>query len=169
MNELQVAWYVAIGGWLVALVQAVVGYLERRDTKRQELVATAVDYLTGGTQKRSVGIALIEGMWNRLGRYHDALVPALTNQAVYLLLHAKNSSSRHEMDNWLRIMALLTERTNLRVYGSRYGELANALEMRLDPDWKGGLEMTKPQLRRWREKFPDFLGDLTILDQGSES
>ncbi|HSL85128.1 MAG TPA: hypothetical protein VLF66_20325 [Thermoanaerobaculia bacterium] len=165
MTELQLAWYIAMGGWLVALVQAVAGYLERRDTRRQELLSSALDYLAGGTQKRSVGIALIEGMWDGLGRYHDALIPALTNQAVYLLLHAKNSNSRHEMDNWLRIMRLLTERTNLGAYGPSYGELANALEMRFDPDWEGGLEMSEEQLRAWREKFPGFIGDFTIRDE----
>lgn len=38
-----------------------------------------------------------------------------------------------------------------------YGELANALVMRLEGNHNGGLDMRESQLRIWRDKFEQFV------------
>jgi hypothetical protein len=52
----------ALGGWMVAGILAITNYLEHRGEQRQKVLLQALEYLTGGSQKRSVGIALIEGL-----------------------------------------------------------------------------------------------------------
>jgi hypothetical protein len=139
-------------------VQSVVGFLERRESRRLDLVNTALGYLTGGAQKRSVGIAMLEGMWPRLSRFHAALVPALTNQAVYLVLHSNNGASRNEIHNWLRIMKLLTEQVRLDRYHESRCELSNALDLRFDPGHEGGVHLPLSSLERWLLKVGEPLG-----------
>ncbi len=74
----------------VAIVLAVIAGAERYRQEKQNTLLRALEYLTGGSQKRSVGIALIEGLWYKKHPYYRAILPALTNQAVYLLLVTKS-------------------------------------------------------------------------------
>src|ERR1041384_2755918 len=55
-----IALVVALGGWILAAVTAWINY-------RAQTAATffqALDWMPGGTQKRSIGIAAIEGAWH---------------------------------------------------------------------------------------------------------
>src|SRR5882757_7436084 len=91
----------AISSSAVAIVLAISSYYERFHREKQQTLIHALEYLTGGSQKRSVGIALIEGLWYKDYPSHRAIIPALTNQAVYLLLGTE-SKKRHQFHNWLR-------------------------------------------------------------------
>ena len=152
-------WAAIVGaavGASVAIVQAILSYRERKETRREQVLVSALSYLDGGSQRRSIGLSLIEGMFARGEAEYAVVLPALTNQAVYLLLHAASADKRHEMHNWLRIMKLIGDPEVLaQKYPDCYGELANALVTRLEGH-DGGLEMTETTLRLWRDQFPKF-------------
>lgn len=61
MDVEYVKWVIASGGWIVALFTVWIGYRERRDAREEETLREALGYFTGGTQKRSIGIAFLEG------------------------------------------------------------------------------------------------------------
>jgi len=81
---------------------------EREEVRLEELVLKSLEYFTGKTQRRSVGIAIVEGAWGQAPDLHKVFVPLLVNQAVYLLDESGQTDSSHETDNLNRIMALLT-------------------------------------------------------------
>ena len=91
---------------------------ERRDARLNELVVKSLEYFTGKTQRRSVGIAIVEGAWEEAPDLHRVFVPLLVNQAVYLLNESGQTHSTHETDNLKRIMALLTRDEVVRGYAA---------------------------------------------------
>lgn len=76
MSETLIA---AMGGWLLAAILAITAYRERRAKQKHDVLLQALDYLTGGAQKRSVGIALIEELWVKNFPHKRSLLPALIN------------------------------------------------------------------------------------------
>lgn len=126
-------------GWIVstassasvAIVLAIVGAYERYRLEKQNTLIRALEYLTGGSQKRSVGIALIEGLWHKEHPYYRAILPALTNQAVYLLLVTK-SKGPHQSQNFSRIMNLLLRVPYDPNFEAYFIELIEALRLRED-------------------------------------
>jgi hypothetical protein len=122
----------AIGGWVVAAILAITGYRERRENQRHMVLLQALEYLTGGSQKRSIGIALIEGLWERGHPFHRSLLPALINQAVYLLLETESREGRHQFQNWCRIMELIFHAPYVPNLKTHYYELSNALYQHID-------------------------------------
>jgi hypothetical protein len=114
-----------LGALLGGIVGMLVAYLGYRQ-KEREMFYRALDWLSGGTQRRSLGIAAIEALWaypslrSRLfrsrrpahsARFVDLSVPALANSAVYLLLAKDQPLKAHERKNLERIMRLLAELT----------------------------------------------------------
>jgi len=54
--KVQIAqWIVAAGGSIVAIVAVIVGYLERRQAREDDRLGQTLDYLAGGSQRRSIG------------------------------------------------------------------------------------------------------------------
>ena len=85
LSPTSVSLIVAVSSSAVAIVLAIANVYERYIRERQQTLIRALEYLTAGSQKRSVGIALIEGLWYRKHPYYRAIIPALTNQAVYFI------------------------------------------------------------------------------------
>jgi hypothetical protein len=138
-----ISFIVAVSSSVVAVLLASLSFYERYRREKQQTLIHALEYLTGGSQKRSVGIALIEGLWYRGHPYYRAIIPALTNQAVYLLLQTE-SKGRHQFHNWLRIMDLVMRvppQSQLRNY---YVELIEALETRSEPSERDSLGIDIP-------------------------
>jgi len=165
VNSTTLALVSAAGGWLLAIFLAVTSYLERRSQRRQDLLLSALGYLTGGSQKRSIGLAIIEGLWSSHNRFRKSLIPALTNQAVYLLLESSQGDARHEFHNWLRIMRLILSSKWEEEFFEFYSELADALFRRaqkVDEDEEGVLSpergiMIGPTVAGiWLEKLKTF-------------
>ena len=80
----------------------------------------ALEWLSGGTQRRSLGIATVEAVWRRRGSiwarvfgnydyFRDLSIPILESAAVYLLLTKDQPLEAHEQRNLRRIMDLLLE------------------------------------------------------------
>ncbi len=98
---------VASGGWIAAIIQATFSFLERKKEKNDVILLKTVEYFTGGSQKRSVGISLIEELIKQKKKYHEIVAPLLANQFVYLLLSSDSESTVHEQRNLVRIYVVL--------------------------------------------------------------
>jgi hypothetical protein len=153
MDQNMIMWAIACGGWLIAVLLAYLGYLERKANQQSELLLKTVSYFDGGTQKRSIGIALIEGLLQKDAQHRQVLVPLLTNQFVYLLLHPDVKASPHEERNLIRLFFLLAATPNLRTeHFDSYGEIADAIARRLDGE-ASGIIISQPTLDLWTKKL----------------
>jgi hypothetical protein len=113
MDKELLGFVAAAGGWIVAVITLVFGYLERRSAREEERLAKTMDYFDGGSQRRSIGISMIEGVWVKNPRYHSVLVPLIANQIVYLLL-STDSHDAHNERNLTRLVMLLKGIPNLK-------------------------------------------------------
>ena len=96
--------------WITALT-AIIGFFLQRmwqlKKDRLERLYNSLQWFEGHTQKRSLGIAMIEANWHKEKSFHKTWVSILTNQAVYLLRQSEQGHSAHEIENLKRIMRLL--------------------------------------------------------------
>ena len=159
LSPTSVSLIVAVSSSAVAIVLAIANVYERYIRERQQTLIRALEYLTGGSQKRSVGIALIEGLWYRKYPYYRAIIPALTNQAVYLLLET-GSKGRHQLHTWLRIMDLILRVPAKQSLHSFYIELVEALESRAETvsAEASGLDISPQTARLWADKVRKHAG-----------
>lgn len=145
----------AISSSAVAIVLVLSNLIERRSERKRETMIKALEHLTGGTQKRSVGIALIEGLWYDGHPFDRAIMPALVSQAVYLLLETEGGSHRHEIFNWLRIMELILRVPAKAEYHNLYCEIADALLARIEETQMpaAGIAITRPASKLWLKRL----------------
>ena len=121
------ATWVACGAAFISLLVAALNALQwnatRKDTakRNRELdqaaqrakLVEALQWFEGGTQKRTIGLALMEGNWEAYVDLHDTWRLILATQAAYLASKfADNDLSVHEGQNLEQIKRLL-----LRSYG----------------------------------------------------
>lgn len=125
----------ALGG---AAAATVVGYIhDSRATFFQ-----ALDWLSSGTQRRSLGIATLEVVWMRghsitarLFRsqryFRDLSIPVLETAAVYLLLVKDQPLEPHEARNLDRIMELLltVNKSERKRHPSVFADLSATLDL----------------------------------------
>jgi len=117
---------------------------EREKIRYEEVVLKSLDYFTGQTQRRNVGIAIVEGAWSRTPHLRPVFVPLLVNQAVYLLEESGQAEASHEAENLARIMTLLT--------GSGvHASLLRSIDLRLTSSYQGpGVRVSSRNLNAWR-------------------
>jgi hypothetical protein len=148
MSEEFAKWAIAGGGWLVAIVTLTFGYLERKQAREEERLGRTLDYFEGGSQRRSIGISLIEGLWVNKTRHHDVIVPLIANQIVYLLLSSK-SVDAHEERNLVRLVMIFRSIPNLRVkYHARWADVCDAIERKLGGEGNG-MPVSPQTLEMW--------------------
>jgi len=160
MNKDLIALVAAAGGWIVALVTLGIGYVERKAARDDDLLGKTLGYFDGGSQRRSIGISLLEGIWIRRPSTFPVIVPLIANQIVYLL-HSTDSHDAHNERNLVRLVMLLQTIPNLRdVYHDRWGDVCDALQRKWDNnDSKKGIPVAKPTLKLWAKGFGLELGD----------
>jgi hypothetical protein len=148
---------IAMGGWLVVIVQTLIGYWERKNNHKDEILLKAADYFAGGTQKRSIGISLIEGMIKLNKKYYAVIIPLLTNQFVYLLLQSNTESPIHEERNLVRIFSLLKEMISSDEEQFLYSkcEILDAIHRRLEGNEQSSLIISSVTLDIWRGELDD--------------
>ena len=145
----------ACGGWIVAILQATLGFFERKKEKNDEILLKTVEYFTGGSQKRSVGISLIEGLIKEKKSYHDIVAPLLANQFVYLLLSSDSDSAIHEERNLVRIYFLLEsiiEFDKAKHWHTR-NEVLDAISRRLEHREKSKINISDVTLVLWKKEL----------------
>jgi hypothetical protein len=146
---------VAVGGWVIAFFQLFWGYRERRRNADIDWLFRVVGYFDGGAQRRSIGIALVEGMLRKNKEYRSSLLPLFANQIVYLLLDESVEASPHEMRNLIRLLILLDEFSGVRdsIALNSLIEAREALTARLEGDKASPLQITTMTLNAWCEKY----------------
>ena len=86
--------------------------IDRSQSSFEERMSQATDFLTGGTQKRSAGIAIISSSRTRLAKKREtawraAMASLLCTQAIYLLEQSGEGDRPDEVLNLRRIIELL--------------------------------------------------------------
>ncbi|MGO8377712.1 hypothetical protein ACC745_18645 [Rhizobium ruizarguesonis] len=122
----------------------------RRSANERELqILKALEFLTGGTQRRSAGIGLLEGLFKESGSTNPlrpVFLPVVRNQLIYLSTSSDPKHELHEHDNFFRLVELWTMLmpTDLETV-----PLKEALKLRRDGS---GLEFSDlPYAERFRE------------------
>jgi hypothetical protein len=148
MNSSLITAVVAAGGWIVAIITLVQGFLERRAAREEDRLGKTLDYFDGGSQRRSIGISLIEGIWLNKPRYRDIIVPLISNQVVYLLLSSESHDAHNER-NLVRLVMILTKIQNFREkYHDRWGDVSDAIYRKYQGEPKG-IPISGPTLQQW--------------------
>jgi hypothetical protein len=104
---------VALAGWVYAGFKECLSYRERLATRKEDQLFKALSWFEGKTQRRSIGVAVVEGLWQELPAYRKTLIPLLANQAIYLLAES-DSATAHERNNLDRMMRLVLDCSSLR-------------------------------------------------------
>jgi hypothetical protein len=145
---------IAFGGWLLAILQYLMGYYERKKSKNDEILLRTVDYFTGGSQKRSVGISLIEGLIKDKNEYYEIIAPLLANQFVYLLLVSDSEPSVHEERNLVRIFFILKKifQSDRHRYADIKNEILDAILRRKDGE-KSSINISLQTLEIWKQQI----------------
>jgi hypothetical protein len=77
-----------------------------RDRLR-DILYESLRWFEKGTQRRSIGISVVEASWDLFPEFRTVWLAVLTNQAVFLLAVPKQKQKAHEIANLMRIMQLL--------------------------------------------------------------
>jgi hypothetical protein len=117
--------------------------VRRAKSEEETKVLAALQYLTGGTQARSAGIGLLEGLLHNPADKMDPLravfLPVIRNQLIYLGTSSDPKNEVHEHDNFRRLVTLWTR---LGPDEIDRAPLSKGLEMR--KTIPHGLEFFKP-------------------------
>jgi hypothetical protein len=111
---------VSLAAVLATIIVAFIGYrqfiLSQKHQSEADLTRNLFDSLKwfeGGTQKRSIGIAIIEGSWEkRKEELGNIWKPLLLSQAIHILNQSSQDASSTELTNLERILGLIS-RNNL--------------------------------------------------------
>lgn len=149
----------AIVGASVSLLLAFLNHKRESKKHNETLFMNSLSLLAGDENQRSAGLSIIEGRFSKDKEYIDILVPALSSMALFLLLHTKNTESRVEFFNWIRVMQILG--VIFRDYnppGSYFGEVGNSLHIKAadikhNNGMGGGIEMSMGTLKQWAKKY----------------
>jgi len=135
-------------GWAFALYQL-------HTNKRQrtwELLLESLKWFEGGTQKRSIGIALVETKWEYQKEFRARWASILVNQAIHLLTRKKGCHARHERANLYRMMNfLMMKRAQLQ--GVERDLLAETLWAYSPSDGPGLRDLDPKPLEEWKHCF----------------
>lgn len=140
-----------IGGMLIQR------YWQRQDERAARITAErdrlqfhvleSLKWFAGKTQKRSIGISVIEGNIDQFPKLRPTWSALLTNQAVYLLTESHQKDAAHEISNLDRIMMLL-----LKSGISDEQRLALIDAIMLNREGKG-LRLDSKKLETWESKL----------------
>jgi hypothetical protein len=168
-SELAIGLVAAVVPGVISIIVAVIGHLDRRqaaaerevlrrreDQERESLryeqiILSSLDYFTGKTQRRNVGIAMLQGAWSKAPHLRSIFVPLLVNQALYLLEESEQEEARHERENLDRIMELVINSRPFDVASAdTYQRLHDSLERRINRTMGSrGVVVEEDTLRTW--------------------
>ncbi len=135
-----------------------------RDARLEEHVFNSLQWLSGGTQKRSIGIAVIDANWEnkKLSHLRETWISVLVAQAVYLLAEQDRKETKqrqHEItnaNNILRILEKTVKETEL-LDNRHVKELERALAAREEEEKatkgnsKHGPELPEKSVEQWQK------------------
>ena len=129
-----------------------------RDARLEEHVFNSLQWLSGKTQRRSIGIAVIEANWEneKLSHLRATWTSVLVAQAVYLLAEQEREEGKqrqHEITNLNNILRILKKATETKLLDDRHvTELQRALKAGKDNSMHG-LELPEEVETQWQKLF----------------
>jgi hypothetical protein len=126
--------------------------LTNERAERDRFIAHVLDSLhwfEGKTQRRSIGISIVEGNWQRFPELWSTWTAVLANQAVYLLSESDQQKEAHERANLQRIMRLLLS-TDVKLTPDQRNSLLAALEQN---EAGGGVNIPREDRSQWRTRL----------------
>ncbi|MDJ0843279.1 hypothetical protein [Crocosphaera sp.] len=160
-----------LSGGLASIVTIYVNNKESNLQKRERLIES-LTWLEGRTQRRNIGIAIVESGWNldENQDFHLAWTSILVNQAIYLLTNEKDQDQDqdqgkhkekiafHEKDNLCRIIDILVEKAKFpkiakkdEFYLGRYKFLILAIENHVENRKNKKLETLNEDIKRLKK------------------
>lgn len=149
---------VVLGPVIVGLFSAAIGIglafatqrsnqkLQQQDRMERHLL-DSLKWFEGGTQKRSIGVSVVEANWGTHERLRPTWRAVLVSQAVYLLAETKETRSQHEIENCGRVRRLLALEQKKLSAGQK-SAIHTALAAR-EQHAAGGLELPVDELAHW--------------------
>jgi len=137
--------------------------IQARDAERQqqrEILYESLKWFEGGTQNRSIGIAVVTTSWQAYPEFRELWIEVVANQAIYLLTGSKQGEKAHEHDNLRRMLGLLVREATLLTKETK-AVLCATIQEKLGGTIAGGLTLT-PSLRGLLKK------SLPAFSQGSK-
>ncbi len=151
----------AIGGWIIAVIQFILKYTETKDKNEAELLEKTLAYFERGVQSRSIAISLTEGIWFKKKKNLDIILPVLISQITFLLTEA--TPSRQEERNLIRLLNLTQQ--CLPYAGDIGNETAEITETLLHAGCEQNGMLLYGTIRRWYINFSD---DSELFDMECE-
>lgn len=117
---------VALGGWSFGFYQMKQAQRATQVGRLEQHLFDSLDWFSGKTQRRSIGIAVVKANWEAFDALHSTWLSVLVSQAIYLLKESKSHHKSHEHANLYAIMNLVLK-GRTRLHKSDSDELLTAL------------------------------------------
>ena len=145
------AFVIAVAGWVIAIFQ----FFGNRGQRTWELLLESLRWFEGGTQPRSIGIALVESKWAFHPEFRGRWASILVNQAIYLLTRKNDRDAIHERANLYRIMDLLINKVDQSgLIGKIEHQLLSESLSKYDPKSDRGLiDLDHKIFESWKKHF----------------
>jgi hypothetical protein len=117
--------------------------------KERDVLYQSLTWFEGGTQNRSIGIAVVNSSWNKYREFQALWVEVFANQAIYLLAAAKRDDKAHEQDNLRRLAELLEREAKMLAPETRL-VLSDTVNRKLSNKIAEGIVITDSLERRLR-------------------
>jgi hypothetical protein len=165
------------GGSIIAAIAATIAfflkrYWDTRDRKageRERLFAAkeaervrlknilyeSLKWFEGGTQKRSIGIAVVKTSWDAYSDFRSLWTEVFVNQALYLLAASDSGVKAHEQENLGQILALLAKQRAL-IHAESKELLCKTIDEKQRHAIKTGLDLTE----EFEKRLPKSLTEL---------
>jgi hypothetical protein len=114
---------------------------DRERLKQREILYESLRWFEGRTQKRSIGIAVVNASWSLFPEFQSLWIEVFANQAVYLLTGSKQGEKEHEHENLRRILDVL-DREYFRISPETKNILNKIINKKLELEITTGLTLT---------------------------
>jgi|GEM_PF-5205744 len=81
--------------------------------KLRDILYESLKWFQGGTQNRSIGIAVVRTSWEMYPTFRNLWIEVLANQVIYLLAAQEQKPREHEQENLRRMMDILVHQKSL--------------------------------------------------------
>jgi hypothetical protein len=124
---------------------------EAERLKQRDVLYESLKWFEGRTQKRSIGIAVVNTSWRDFPEFRALWIEVFVNQAIYLLTGSEQGTKPHEHDNLRRIMEVLV-RERVCIGEDSKVLLHSTIDQKLSGQVTGGLTLTdelEGRLKNW--------------------
>lgn len=128
-----------------------VAAIETDRLKIRDYLYDSLKWFDGGTQRRSIGISVIEASWASLQEFRGTWIAVLANQAIFLLEESGQKDAAHEVANLDRMMELLIRHKGY-LRGTDRGLILSALQYNHGSNKGKGLWLDKNKVAAWQAR-----------------